>query len=547
MELIWNSLKYEVRNGEVDETIQGTVDAIRTLTSRLTSTSLRDFTQLTLRDCLEDLNDPTHVIRTGKLLESVYTASPVAYGIMVQTLIPHIKMNLRQTKSDTHTRDLITIQNTVLKTRTGILENDKSAKGIIETVSPALAALFDEVFFRLWQEASIGNDTSNNKARILIEVVRGLALLVAQVSTETHSSARDLLCSEDTCSKATSLLGQIILGSQMVDYSESSQAEIEDEAVFALRMIASSYPAGFIQLLELAKTKIENMTDVKDVEALTTRLAFIGCSSIPKEHSPLYNLVCLLAAFLDEFEHSLASTTRSNTPQTLIGAMHCAMLSFREALGGEEKPDLLSTTWEVEVFHTYPHFPRLDQQAASDWRISGIPTDSSSHISGEFSKICLFTLKQLYRRVTTAVMEQNTHRLMIAPDLKNKLDLKYLSSMATFVTGQLSPRSQQCLSIYEEALCLFRGGYGCLETSMEEKVLAQEAKLLNTCKEPGLLELSRGIFLGLWASSVEQMVSSARRVPNQPSAKNYEVPVWSFRQDCIPATIKFKLLLQPSS
>ena len=541
MESIWNSLKYEVRNGEVDETMQGTVDAIRTLTSRLTSTSLRDFTQLALRDCLEDLNDPTHVIRTGKLLESVYTASPVAYGLLVQVLMPQIKMNLRQTKSDTHTRDLIAIQNTVLKTRTGILENDQSAKDIIEAVSPAITVLFDEVFFPLWQEASIGNDTSNCKARILKEIVRGLALLVAQVSTEAHSSAQDLLCSEDICSKATSLLVQFILGSPLAEYNRSSQAEIEDEAVLALRMISSSYPAGFLQLLGRAKTNIGSMTDVKDVETLTTRLAFIGCSSIPKGHPPLHNLVCLLAAFLDEFERSLASTVKSTTPETLIGAMHCAMLSFHEVLG-EEKSEPLSTTWEVEIFRSYPHFPRLDQDATGDWKISGIPTDTLSDLSGEFSKICLLTLKQLYLRVTRTVTEQNAHPLMIAFDQKKKLDLKYLSSMATFVTGQLCLRSQQRLSIYKEALCLFRGCDDCLGSLLEERLLAQETKLLNTCEELGLVELSRGIFLGLGTSSVEQMVSFAWRLPNQPPANKDEVPVWSLRQDCIAAIIRFKVL-----
>lgn len=73
IEKIWNSLKYEVRNGEVKETIDATLDVLRTIARKLDGTKthkldvslLKGYVDLVSRDCRDDLANPTYTKQAG--------------------------------------------------------------------------------------------------------------------------------------------------------------------------------------------------------------------------------------------------------------------------------------------------------------------------------------------------------------------------------------------------------------------------------------------------------------------------------------------------
>src|SRR5690242_5335897 len=84
---IWTNLKYEVRNGEVEETIQATLEVIRALAKRLEGKALTDFVLTVQRECVDDLSNPTYTAQAGKLLMAVLSASPEAFAIMVYPIV----------------------------------------------------------------------------------------------------------------------------------------------------------------------------------------------------------------------------------------------------------------------------------------------------------------------------------------------------------------------------------------------------------------------------------------------------------------------------
>ncbi|KAJ2906082.1 hypothetical protein MKZ38_003119 [Zalerion maritima] len=506
-ERIWNSLKYEVRNGEVEESIQGTLKALRTLAARLDGDSLKTFTQLVLRDCLEDLTNPTYTSPCGKLLGGVYTASPAAFAIVVQTLIPHVKMCLRQSKSAAHKHDLVGILNSVLSARMQHVtqEDNRAEYGVdqIELTSPVVTSVFEDVYLALWKENITGTDATSLKANVLKQVVKGLALIVEQEKVGGQILPWTLLCTETTCSKVSQLLSQIILESPLAAFSEEKQFEIEDEAVKSLQKIATAYAAGFVSLVASAKAKFKETNDPHTLELLTSRLAFIGCSKPPRRVGDFHNFTCLVGALLGEIHDALHNGSRQ-VGAILVAAIHCAILAFHGSLPSEESSGALlhlGAGWADEVAASYPSLPQVDLGQLGDWQIAGTTPGNWSDNRAELSKISLFVVRQLYRRVT--VVSDREKALALDSDISaNSEFLSYLAAMTTFVVRELSAESQQALSLYQETVCLFRGDDEISGTLVKDHFQTKGYRIGGRFDLLGLLQ---GILQGLWPTSLSEM------------------------------------------
>ncbi|CAK7202715.1 hypothetical protein SEUCBS139899_005442 [Sporothrix eucalyptigena] len=341
---IWNSLKYEVRHGDVPETIDGTLQVVQAISTRLSrgsesstaeenATFLTDFVGLVLADCINDLANSTFTTPAGRLLNSTMLGGFGAYNLVVSSLIGTLKKDLQQAQTVNHTRDLVGVLNLVLRTRQALITAADSASPAssaltsaeveFHTHDSAVVGLLDSVYLRLWNNtlkdatgtASATDGTSRPQQTqdpvILIEVIRGLAALVVQrgprpFSSDLTSSARPLLCKPPQCKRIFETLAPRILvayssvaqpGAAEEGMSQTEFLNLAHEAMVALQVATMVYPEGFTFLVERTVSAIAGspsgpitshslLSLISSPDSLSSlrdtlaRVAYIGCSTI---------------------------------------------------------------------------------------------------------------------------------------------------------------------------------------------------------------------------------------------------------------------------
>lgn len=501
---MWNSLKYEVKNGELEDSIDKTLSVLRTLSSRLENDILRDFAQIVLRDCLDDLANPTYASQAGRLLQGVYCSSPAAYSVVVQTLIPHISLHLRKLKSSTHAIQIVEIANSVLATRNDLFTKTKLSNAPNESLFASLVALFDEVYSPLWETTVASSIKTDKEAAILVLIAKGVALLAGQENGNNDHLSRKLFLSEKICKKGILLLSHTILNPLWNSGTASqNMAEVEDEVVIALREISTICPAGFVSLIEQSKGVFSSSLELKQMKLLAARLAFIGCSKFPRGFNALHNVVCLVGAFLHELQHTLYSSQRGPTTALLAGAIHCCFLNFSAVLRELPKKGLpaLQGDWESTGRFLFPNLPRIDEGWPGEWMTvdtSAMPIEDTEL---NFQKLFLIIVRQLYRSVTKVFIEGQTYPLLIIPEVKSQgALLRQISTLATSVCRILSPGSQKNLMLFAEGLSLFRSSDKYHNTTLGQWIVSLEQMLPVSEECSGLLMLVSGVIQGLHKS-----------------------------------------------
>ncbi|CAK7265179.1 hypothetical protein SEPCBS119000_001380 [Sporothrix epigloea] len=341
---IWNSLKYEVRHGDVPETIDGTLQVVQAIATRLSRsddfatpqeyiTSLEAFVNLVLADCMSDLGNATFATPAGRLLNSTMAGGFGAYNLVASSVIGTLKKDLQVAQTANHVRDLVGVLNQVLRTRQALVAAADSASPAasaltaaeveFHTTDSAVVGLLDSVYLRLWNntmksgtgtETAVA-DTSGRQQQgqdpvVLLEVIRGLAALIVQrgprpFSSQATSSARPLLCKPPQCTRIVETLAPRIL----VTYSSTlhpgavenlSQTEflkLAHEAMVALQVATMVYPEGFTLLVGQTVSTIAgglsgpvnpqllfSLTSSPDalssLRDTLARVAYVGCSTI---------------------------------------------------------------------------------------------------------------------------------------------------------------------------------------------------------------------------------------------------------------------------
>ncbi|KAK4218781.1 MMS19 nucleotide excision repair protein [Rhypophila decipiens] len=387
---IWSSLKYEVRNGEVKETIDATLEVLRAIAKRLDGTKtfkydaamLKNYIDMVFKDCRDDLSNPTYTKQAGLLLVTVITANIKGFYLESANLLDCIRQNLRQPKSPSHTRDLVLLLNSILRARQELFEG--RANGHPEDVEqlktgpdPAnLESLFHEVYVPIWvgkpkAPGSVNSSEDWSEDRYiphwvqkpnkpdtvttdtLKKVAQGLALLVSQRRI-SQSGGVFRLCSSNTSSDICSLLARCLYNPLTLSSNDqdTTSADLENEVVLALRTIVMNHRETYNTLMSFAKLEIEkrhwtnpsrhSLAALKD---LFSRLAFIGCSDFPINittetspevyYSPLQHLITFAAIQLTFFPfyrpNDKNSFKESPAKSYVISALHAALLHFRDA------------------------------------------------------------------------------------------------------------------------------------------------------------------------------------------------------------------------
>ncbi len=512
---IWNSLKYEVRNGEVKETIDATLDVLRaiarkldgTKTHKLDPSSLKTYIDLVSRDCQPDLSNPTYTKQAGLLYMTVVTANIRAYALYNASFIDTIRQNLRQPKSPTHTRDLILLLNSLLKTRMELFRGRKQGhpddENILREESRThLDTLFHDVYLPVWTSKT--KESTSDERDVLKQVTQGLALLVSQQILQSDGTPA-LLCPASICSEICSLLTLTLTKGLTLSSNDkdTDDTTLEDEAVSALRTIVINYTDGYTEFADRATAEIRKRDwnnpseySLNALKELFSRFTFIGCSEIPsnivteppsqKQFSPLQHFVTLTASLLELFPLSSQPSSTAEAAlanATVVSSLHASIIWFQDACEAKYDKDALNS--QAESQNWVDEFGKLPQDWLSQLRRgseAALPQleETDPKVYAQFLKLGLFTVRNLYRSAAAGPRAPWSERALVQ-----------LSQMAALVVQSLDEKLQVACNLAAEAVNFF--------LTADERAVQAEAGV-----EEGILTL--GILQGLWPGALAGLV-----------------------------------------
>lgn len=472
---IWNSLKYEVRNGEVKETIDATLEVLRAIANRLDGTKtqkfdvslLKNYIDIVVDDCRDDLANPTYTKQAGLLLMTVITTNIRAFTLESAAFVDIIRKNLRQPKSPSHTKDLLLLLNSTLKSRADLFKNRKQGhpedEEALKTESSAhLVALYHDVYLPTW--ASKSEETTSE---VLKQVVQGLALLATQQTLRPDGQI-SLLASRSVCSEICSLLTHTLTkGLALSQNDNSADTAVEDEAVLALQSVVATYTDGYAELVDRAKVEIEKRDwtspskyTLNALQDILSRLAFIGCSRIPlnvalddeppKSFKPLQHFIKLAASMQDLFPLSPLPTSEKESLANsyVISALHGAMLHFRDACFEKFGHKVLEAysgsdrNW-IEDFQGLPK-NWLHQLQGENGSSEVVIKEDDPEVYREFLRISLFIVRHLYREAAYGKQAPWSERVFAQ-----------VANLAALVVRSLEENLQKSCNLAQNAFTFF--------------------------------------------------------------------------------------------
>ena len=483
IEKIWNSLKYEVRNGEAKESIDATLEVLRSIARRLDGTkthkldvlSLQGYVDIVSRDCRDDLANPTYTKQAGLLLMTVICANIRAYVLYNANFIDTIRQNLRQPKSPSHTRDLLLLLNSLLKTRMELFRGRKQGhpddeESLKTEARTHLDTLFHDVYLPIWTAKA--TELVSEEKDVLKQVIQGLALLVSQQVLQPDGTPT-LLCPSSTCAEICSLLALTLTKGLSLSPNDNAAEDtpLENEAVLALRTIVMNYTDGYADLAARVKAEIKKRDwgnpseySLNALKDLLSRLAFIGCSEIPsqvardtpsqQQFSPLQHFITLTATLLEIFPLSPPATATTEGPSAnanVISSLHASVIWFREACeakyGKALAPHASGDRNWVEEFSQLPDNWLLQIQNGDGAPNATLPLlkEDDPAVYGQFLQVSLFTVRYLYRSASSAPTSAWCERALVQ-----------LSQMAALVTRSLDEKLQVACNLQHEAFNFFR-------------------------------------------------------------------------------------------
>ncbi|WKT48757.1 MMS19, N-terminal [Fusarium oxysporum f. sp. vasinfectum] len=474
---VWGSLKYEVRNGEIEDTIWGTLEVLKSLTRRLAGDSLRDYTLSVTRDCVPDLATTMYASSAGRLMVSVLSSKPSAFVLMAAPVITHIKENLRHPKAPVHTQDLLKVLHIILETRF-LLEDFAAIDGFFKS-------LYQDTFKN---PVSLGSkpDASYDDIKVATQAVPGAGVLVCQRPSKSldlsNNGASDIsqrLLPESTCSEICSSLFAILKKSGPGYPRSSGGDELINDAAQALQRAIRYFPRGFDGLVDESLSIIRssrqngNVPDtVETIKTLGGLVAYLGSSELPfTPRDGFDHFIYSIRAFLSELFDSLESKSDPEIWCALVATIQSTIRYFNDACLAKNPDKEFSIEDEPlqKIGSAYPALSLLGGETVTESSPeyhSQVPQSASvAEIRSEFLLVTLFIARQLYRRATKVVdthPQTGKQALSLSDDFANVDEvsghqyLHLISTLAGFVIHEFSETQQTSLKAESFAISLFR-------------------------------------------------------------------------------------------
>ncbi|KAI1107651.1 Dos2-interacting transcription regulator of RNA-Pol-II-domain-containing protein [Jackrogersella minutella] len=494
---VWGSLKYEVRNGEVPDTIKATLRVIRSLTTRLDDNELRAFLANAWRDLVDDLSSATYVAQAGRLLVAIAGAGCQSFAIITSQAIPHIQTTLKHAQSISHKQELVNLLNSILAVRSILIDTLKDNKNADKSSSQLRDELFgdflfSEVYLPLWEETS-GDRATAEQVGILKKTMKGLAALVGQQSSDAGPSRQ--LLSASTHDKIFGWLAMPTIvcpleGRQFNEevYSDEASQGIRDAAVAALKEAVFLYPPAFQLLLQqyfsTLTTSYWEQLGLHDglpleIKLVASTLCEVGCSSSPNKEQSLSNSIDLINFLLAGLHWMLDKNTSPRYWTPFICSIHLSIVQSLDSLlsqavdFSQSKQQGITKEWYMQCVKNIEDAkaPRLDMD------ISVIPNtttllrgleDGGTSAHQQLLAYSLFVVEQLYRRFTTVHYQSdestsNRPHIILGDDFAARhvsvsdqdICVHQLGLLAASVIRALSEDEQKALGLGRDAFMLF--------------------------------------------------------------------------------------------
>lgn len=419
VESIWSSLKYEVRNGEIEDTIWATLEVLKTIARKLKGDNLRDYCLTVTRDCVNDLSNVIYAGPAGRLLVGVLSASASSFVLMVSPAITHIKENLRHPKAPNHSQDLHKLLHIIVESRILLACADMSAQERNDF------AATDQIFRNLWKDVyqkvvkPASEYTSQDDLKLATQAIQGAGALVCLLSalpgaadvSETNESSDTL---GDQCFEIINCLMEPASASaRRGGQSQSPDSDdLVNESTKALQRAVTAFPLGFGRLAQYALSQISDClatpnnydSPASTIQNYGSILAFVGCSELPATPSVgLDNFILTLRSLYFEVVKAIENKANFNVWCALMAAMQTTVRSFSDACkaGGDLKEDAFRAD---EFTHLLVKYDILESQhketSFEQVRRSKSPTDLEvSQVRSHSLLISLWTARQLYQKI----------------------------------------------------------------------------------------------------------------------------------------------------
>ncbi len=446
---LWNSLKYEVLNGEVDESINGTLDIIRSLSRTLSdasaetidAVSLNDFVSMSLADCIEDLSNSSHAKPAGLLITAVAEGSITAFSLSIPQVLQSTKTILGQSRQALYARDLVSVLNRILAVRYKLLgesgsNRSDSAMGEFYNIDPLICELMDSVYLRLWR-AHLVDQPDAGQVALLKEIMRGFGEFVRQQGRSSGTERTTLLTPAQSA-KILQVLAPLVICQfrTPVKVAPHILDELAHEAVITLHKAAPSYLPLFEDLvneafvsilgtprsndaslagetqqkaqLALAFWKSPPHTALVMLKEQLSWLAFIGCSADPPDGTLLKRFTILETSLLRLLDLLLREHASFKASTIVLSGIYNAMLHFR---GSCHRGDLINLSngalalpvlGEEDLSPGYK-LPAIDGENQLAQLRTFPDRKNSSPLFQQYLRSSLSIVEQLYRRATRVV------------------------------------------------------------------------------------------------------------------------------------------------
>ena len=479
---IWNSLKYEVRNGEIEDTIWATLEVLKTIATRLKGDSLRDYCLTVTRDCVNDLSNTIYAASAGRLLVSVLSATPTAFVLMVSPAITHIKENLRHPKGPSHSQDLMKLLHVILETRLLLVDVEMTPqeKSDFAAIDQTFRTLYDDVYKKP-MEVALKSDASQDELKLAAQAVEGAGALVCQRPVPAVASPEDAaassstsLLSGDKCLEISKTLFSIISQSLEGNPQEASSAsdELVNASTKALQRAVTAYSPSFSPFLTRALEMIRSgwrdqaSPNVSLIRNLGPLIAFVGSSELPSTPlNGLQNFLLTVEALQAELNAAIDAKANVSVWCALVAGLQAAVRCFSDACaqsGLEFNNIKWNDQWFTDIARKYPS---LEQTAQVDGNSqeSDVKTSNVVDIHSDFLCISLFIARQLYTRATEAIDNQTPQKgLKLSHDFdgtdlsSENQYLHLLGALAGLVIQQASEEQQLSIRAHFYSFNLFR-------------------------------------------------------------------------------------------
>lgn len=477
---IWGSLKYEVRNGEIEDVIWATLEVLKTLTTRLKDNDLRDYILNVTRDCVGDLSSAMYAGAAGRLLVSVLSASPVAYVQMVAPTVTHIKENLRHPKSITHSQDLFKIIRVVLQTRILLMElhTDAATQKDFAAVDSVFKSLYHDIFSSALARGS-KDAPSEEDIKVATAAVQGAGALVCQraaLASGEEASEPSSLLPEQTCSDICEALFQIPLHYYTTTRSgETGVDELINETTEALQKAVVAHPAAFATTVSKFQTLLKSTeggsaeATVDLIEGLGPLLAYVGCSEMPKNISyGVFQFLSLSGLFVRELSRSVEAGNGAKIWCALMAGLENTVKYYsdaltktgvdREAAFNGQDSTFDDAAISTKITSTYGSLLGISTPGSveyADVKASLPSTVAEAHQT--YIEVDYVLLKHFFTSATTGTQTLSLSSVFSSTNVASEQQyLHMLGDLASSFIHELSEAQQLELKIHERSLDLFQ-------------------------------------------------------------------------------------------